>query len=525
MFKELQQLYPTGPTNRTDPIVRHDPSVKWGNVVKTLTVQNDSSEKTGRQGQQIDTLKVDGIFVPIVKLNNYVLTTDHIIWMKLYNDRFTPYLDITVNDKLGDIQLRDVPGLNNVITVVITAPVDGVYKKIVLDFYITNVIYNGTTITYSAELRLLPFEKNHLKQIKFYHPSPGCSAKECKLGPNDHPTTYELLHVLALEAGLGFAATQQTKEIKDDRYRLAQAEKYKDIIQKHIKFGGLDENSIFDAWVDLYGYLVMVNVPWVMNEKVKPNELGIIPMANPIATSDNTNTTKADDKMVHRLITNFNGMSAENNLMIHSWDNIVDTTANFYNGTNNTYNLMIPKGNGGENNVETLNITQKEISQDGINEPDEYTFECTSFDGFEMNSLNGTLKQKRNHDKYFERIRSRMLKVTLERPNLGIERGTLISVMIFEQTAEGKRAITANTASIFGDKSQDDPGVFPMEYVTDARIALPNPAISGIYYIDGMDFEYDEDSQRIWQSLYLIKKGNLTNLNYKTVPNKVASEQ
>ena len=43
-----------------------------------------------------------------------------------------------INDIDSNIQASDIPKMNNVITVILTAPIDGAAKKISLDFYITN---------------------------------------------------------------------------------------------------------------------------------------------------------------------------------------------------------------------------------------------------------------------------------------------------------------------------------------------------------------------------------------------------
>ena len=80
---------------------------------------------------------------------------------------------------------------------------------------------------------------------------------------------------------------KKVKEIKDDKTRIIRSETYAEAIQKHVAFGGLDENSIFDCWVDLYRYLVVVNFSWVMNEKITPNDLGIHPVIGLGFTDDN----------------------------------------------------------------------------------------------------------------------------------------------------------------------------------------------------------------------------------------------
>ena len=53
------------------------------------------------------------------------------------------------------------------------------------------------------------------------------------------------------------------------------------------------------------------------------------------------------------------------------------------------------------------------------------------------------------------------------------------------------------------------------ELIQNQGIALPVLSKSGFYYIDGMKFEYDNNEHRIIQTLYLIKRGNLTNMQNK----------
>ena len=138
------------------------------------------------------------------------------------------------------IEFSDVPGFDNVITVVIIIPVDGVYKKISLDFYILSCNFSDNYASYFAVFKCMALEKTHLKQISL---SGGCSSKFCQLPSNDKPNTYELLHCIANECGLGFAATQQTKEIKDYNYRLVYSQNFIDVIKEHVSFGWYKKNS------------------------------------------------------------------------------------------------------------------------------------------------------------------------------------------------------------------------------------------------------------------------------------------
>ena len=67
--------------------------------------------------------------------------------------------------------------------------------------------------------------------------------------------TYDTLLEIAKENKLGFAATKGCKDVKDERYRLVQTKTYVDYVKEIIGYGGLDEESIFDAWIDLFGYI------------------------------------------------------------------------------------------------------------------------------------------------------------------------------------------------------------------------------------------------------------------------------
>lgn len=522
MYEVLKPLYPSGPCNRTDPIVRHDPSIERSPIVKTYSPQSDEEFPNSHSGIRFDATMVDGIHVPLLKVNNNVIDMQAISYFKLNYNGLLPSVDVIIVDMDGMIEFSDVPGFNNVITVVMICPVDGIYKKVSLDFYITSCNFCGGMITYHGEYKLLPLEATQFKQIKFHHPLNGCPAKWCQLPPDDKPTTYELLHCIAHECGLGFAATQQCKEIGDHNYRLLSSQKYKDTIAKHIAFGGTDENSIFDAWVDLFGYLVMVNIPWIMNENVMPDELAIT-AATALEATDTSlkNQTDKSEGLVHRILTNYTSV-APNNLTIINWTPIVDTSTNWYNGTLTTYNLVKPIGNGGQNGIDTSQIQQQENSIDG-EDTTKYEFHRTLFLGHEMSPNTAILNQKEIRTKYLQRLRSRRLKVELGIPNYGLERGMLVEVMIYEFDQVKKRKILANMTNLAGDKTDvEDPDA--QKYMEEQinGTAMANLSISGTYYIDGEEFVYDGGgSQKITQFLYLIKKGGQNNWDSSVTPQKV----
>ena len=518
MYESLKPLYPAGPCNRTDPIVRHDSPYKGGTIVKIYNPQNDEESTKSNPNSNFDNLAVDAIHMPLVKLNNIVLNGTQIEYFKLSSTGLVPSLIISVKDDNGMIEFSDVPGYDNVISVVMIIPVDGVYKKISLDFYIVSCKFFGNSVTYMATFKCMPLEKTHLEQITFNTPV-GCQSKWCQLPATDKPTTYKLLHCIAHDCGLGFAATQQTKEIKDYNYRLIHSQKFIDVIREHTAFGGLDENSIFDSWIDIWGNIVLVNVPWIFSETVTPDELAIVSSYG----TRQTNTAEAKDSyhtagLVHRMLTNFNEFGQMNNLMIASYTPLTDTATLFSRGSNNTYNMMLHRGNGGSNNIDTFDIVQKEFSIDG--QTGDYEFANTDFIGFECSTNTPICKQKYIHDKYFEKFRARRLKVELEQPNFMLERGMLTAVSIFEYDPVKKRKMMANWSNFNGkeDTDKEEPEVQEglKNHEIDNATPLMNIAISGIYYIDGVEFEYNKSREDIIQTLYLVKKGDINNWNNRT---------
>lgn len=525
----LKPLYPDGPCNRTDPIVRHDSSYKGGTIVKLYQPQNDEEFVGNNPTTNFDDLAVDAIHRPVVKLNNIVLNGMQIEYFKLSSIGLVPSLIISVKDTDGMIKFSDVPGYDNVITIVMIIPTDGVYKKISLDFYIVSCKFYGNSITYMATFKCMPLEKTHLEQITF----DGCNSKMCQLPATDKPTTYKLLHNIANMCGLGFAATQQTKEIKDYNYRLIHSQKYIDVIREHTAFGGLDENSIFDSWIDIWGNIVLVNVSWLFNEQVTPDELATVASYG----TRQTNTSEAKDSyhaggLVHRIITNYNEFKQFNNLMIASYKPLTDTGTLFSRGSNNTYNMMLHKGNGGFNNINTFDIVQKENSADG--QTGDYEFANTDFIGFEWSSNTPICKQKYIRSKYFEKFRARRLKVELVQPNFMLERGMLTTVCIFEYDPVKKRKMISNFTNLGGGKPEDikekidkdtpneSPEVQKLVKEGEVDYATPfiNMAISGIYYIDGIEFEYNTSKEDIIQTLYLVKKGNIDNWTNRSFMSK-----
>ena len=101
-----------------------------------------------------------------------------------------------------------------------------------------------------------------------------------------------------------------------------------------------------------------------------------------------------------------------------------------------------------------------------------------------------------------------------------LERGMLTAVSIFEYDPVKKRKMMANWSNFNGkeDTDKEEPEVQEglKNHEIDNATPIMNIAISGIYYIDGVEFEYNKSREDIIQTLYLVKKGDINNWDNRT---------
>ena len=540
------------PINFTDPYIFHDPVYKPGKVAQLYEPEDAYYGRTSNNnldsgynginaddqivtsgGKNYDSERVTGIMFPIVQVNNKVITNNQIKKLVIKYEEFLPKIELKIEDLNNSIQATDIPGLNNIIRVVIVPQIDNTYKSISLEFKIEYFKVNGKNITYYGSYRLSTLTIEHTKEIIY----PGCSNKienrisgnseklegdiSCIAEENKQPSTWEYLHVIAKECGLGFMSTDQCKEIRDCMPRIMSNQSYPDFIEKHIAFSGLDEDSIFDCWIDLYGYIVLVNMAWVLNnENVTENNLAMY-AALGMHSSEN-NVPKPQIKLVNRTITNFDHMQNPNNMMFNFYRTIVDNS-DLIVGTNisqYTFNLIGVKDEN-SNGVTQYDVKVVQDSVDG-QKTGEYFVEKLRNIVIEFNDININ-KQKIIREKFLSKRRQRKLEVLLTRPNLGFQRGTLISVVIFEDNPLTKAELADQVENLEG-KNDDDKGHSieigdknEADIKMNESMLVPNIGLSGLYYIDGMRFEYERDLDDMKQYLILIKKGSTTNtINFNT---------
>lgn len=484
-YEEMIERYKNNPDtfNYTDPKVEFDP--KFDRPITGIYFEDATNIMGSDKNDMMNRVKDDAINVPLVKVNTTIINENKLDYLKIMYDGFLPSIHLSVKDDNKTITSNDNYGMNNQINVVITVPINGYYKKISLPFYITNMEYYNDYISYDAILKINSLNNSCVKGITHN------SKKDL--------TTYELCYEIALENKLGFACTEDCDEIDDAMPRLMQGQNYLEFIKNQITISGNDD-SVFDAWVDLFGYLVLVNVKGVMNSDIEPNDLCIFNMGN--GNSNVQGGPEVKPFLSLRILTNKEFDNIPHNMFFRKIENIIDNSEIYDNGTSNkNFYLMSPCN---KNIIGDKQFDIVENSLDGMENADKYNFLRMNFVGIDF-SENNILNQKAKNESYMNKIRARKIKIQLENYNLGLERGTLVWVNFIDYD---RNTIKMNN---YKENLEDKEYADIDEGIEDNATGKPNPYIPGMYYIDSMEFEYASENRKIIQYLYLIKKSFSTN--------------
>jgi hypothetical protein len=107
--------------------------------------------------------------------------------------------------------------------------------------------------------------------------------------------------------------------------------------------------------------------------------------------------------------------------------------------------------------------------------------------------------------------------------NINLERGSLINIQIFEYDNATKAQMLnlSDNLSAKGNTSTkpSDEIDNKQDVINNPMFGVPNLSISGIYFIDGIEYEYRRGNEKITQILYLIKQTPVNNyLNMSSLP-------
>lgn len=543
------------PLNISDPIVFHDPKIEKPHIVQVYNTDDrdinfkepnkDGSEKNTEypnynNTNNYSTINTTGKVYPLVQINTRIIDPGEIKQLIIYYNDILPVINLIIYDNASLIQKTEIPTLNNSIKVIIVPEVANTYKSISLEFKITDVIMNDGENIYWGEYKIPELNKKYIKELVYQ----GCSNVKknnnpefddgettisCNKDKNILPNTWEMLHIIANECGLGFSSTLHCQEIEDRLPRQIYNKSYENLLKQHLVFSGLDEDSVFNYWVDLYGYLVMVNMSWLIDSL----DIDIKQLATYVFSGINihTDTLKNDISatLVPRILSNSKYMGAPNNLHFTNFKEIVNNDMLLTGTSVSMYNFELRDINNGKNAIRQYDIDVKPKSVDDLNieEYGKYTQEHLVF---ECNDI-PINKQALIRKKFFEKYKRKIMEIELDKPNLGLQRGTLIYVIYVSDEMVEKAIYTSQSSNVFKttedniekslDNTPDDvtyQGYDKSTIVEDPNIEYPNFALCGMYYIDSMIFEYDTENSKIVQKLYLIKRGSDNNIfNQKTL--------
>jgi hypothetical protein len=511
-------------TNFTDPKVIHDPELRKPNSLREFNNAEYNASPTSR----IDTTQVHGILIPIIDINGIPIPINKLKSMEMNFNKFVPTLKFSISDSDRAFQFNGGLSLNNRVTVIITPPHSGIYRKISVSFYIKEQKNLSNDI--------IEFE------CEYYHN--GLWKNACEQIGDKALSTYEFCEQISKQLQLGFAATDKCKDIEDKRWRQIYSQRISDFIIEQIKLGGVDEESIFDAWIDPYGYLVLSNISWILNENVNDKDLEMTISSGITSIATEGDKPLSEPKKFKRFISNVTEIPFDETRIILQKNDLYTKNTN---NTGTLRNCWILKDIGNGNSLEMQNIQMIEVSVEGVEASSFYESNTTEFLGCEMSEDTPYLYQQEIRKSFLIKQRSRQIIVLLAAPNYGLQRGTLINVMFCETDQDKITKIHAKSDGLF-NKTLDlhvaehiDPNEMyantqnAIEQLTEviqsnigksinknvinhsdvmhAGAFAVNTAISGIYYIDGIQFIYNSDEQKIYQYLFLIKKGLQSNLS------------
>lgn len=521
--EEVKLHEPESDRNPTDPVVHHDPTDIPTGLVRNLDTEHEK-----------EALKRDAIYYPLVLYNNAMLENYQIKSLTLHYDGLVPRLQLIVSDPNGSIKFANVPGYVNILTLVMTPVKDGSYKKFVLNFYIEsttdmedNIMVNA--VWYSKKL----YDNTGLSTITYT----GCSKTNkkpihnCNPSLNKRPNTWEYLHTVASKTGLGFASTEGCRTQQDRMPRLQHNISYIDDLYRNLDYAILDENNIFDYWIDLYGYIVMVNTKAVIErEGIDATFYDII--ANVGIKNDDDYTETGSMKKVMRTLTNYRNLGAVTDLQFINYRTITDMSHVTEQGVSTQIMTLYQVGQSPEanNSFKLLDITQRPNSVDEQKLSSYYDIQSRPVVSVQQGERDME-RLKTIRDSYFSKMNKELLELEMGTVNFGIQRGTLVNIMFYEYDLEKKRQIVHNASNLTVDAEEnpkvepdkqepsDDSEVDLNNAIKDTDIPLPDISRSGLYYVKGMKFTYDYETGDLKQFIYVIKRGQSTKYNnQRTIP-------
>lgn len=504
---------------------------------------NGKSSKNSKtpQGQlgneQISSVKVDGIFAPLLEINNQVIDSMYIDSFVFEYDEMLPKLTLTLSDNYTGLHAENYTRQNNIVKFGLVPAAPNIYKTVKMDFEIEAV--DGQTIICKYKLPVFVTDKQNAKYL----------SHESK---TKFLNTWDMCYEIAKETGLGFSATPGIKDYSDNSIRIIFNKSYYEYIQEEVSSGGTSEEQILDVWIDLNGYLTLVDInrlfSLVKTKEIAQNNISVIALGGNMTTSKDLPSVQA--YKVKRVLTNFDQTGIDSNMKI---TRNIQKNANYaksiFNGTEQRIYSHVTTGSAYGQGDPVITSSGEKVNIGGLVPLDIHTEE-NSNDGsiFEDYAKQGPIKciffnpelssynkeiQRYIRDKYLQTKEQNQYTVYLDHANYGLQRGTIIGITWFEYDNAKKKRILESVGNLSGNASLDSsatkfnknvPKELKAENLQQNPVGVIDYSVSDLYYIHGMKFTYTKQGG-VQQILYCIKCGPMNNyLNKYTVPKFSASK-
>lgn len=471
--------------------------------VAHLYVKPSENQAGGNFSLQTDveTVKNAGINYPIIGINGLIVSEEQLNYVEINVNNILPSIILRVYDQYKTIRRANIAGWNSVIIAIIVNQVEGIYKNTNLVFYISEMEEDGDYVVYKGIYKLEGFN-DETYQLVNHISIPGYMPLN----------TFETLDKLTYDYGIGFSCTfygrkrteldllDRDHSIEDYRWRLIKHMSLYDYLQEILDCSG-DNKTMYDIWVDMYGYIVLLDVGYMFSI-VESGELLASDLAVWAAVGIRSNMNDGPDLKGYRMqrtLTNNMVDDVDHNLKFAEYEYLINNETIVQYGTENI-NTSLSNLNNNEITTNNTGLLVNSNNPADSRKKRSIKFKKYNFLGYEFINEQPSIDpapyrvpikrsiplQRHLNRKFFRKIRTKLLRIRLVNYNLGLQRGQIVNV-IFKSYNQQEQQLLNNGVKY-----------------SDSAKGMLNLKDSGQYYIDSVQFIYREEEKKISQYLYLI---------------------
>lgn len=452
--------------------VIRDPQITQSPITTVLRSPSPEEVPGTQPDTEIQQTKVFGVLTPLLAVNGVVVDFGDVNEFDLDYTGTTPRVKFAFRDRNNILKNLSNPGNDMEFRVQILPPTDDTYKKIDLTLICNNLSIQDGVVRGEAEYKLTKFTQAQFKAL-------------------GRISTYDLFDKVSVETGLGFATNAGATE--DTRYMQCQFESYKDIIDREMEKSGSSEVHVYDWWVDVWNNLILCDLYDRINSEDPEEDMQIW------AACNNMNASMNDEVAPQKTLALFTNHPIRENtdLYVDEYD-VQNTPASQSSG--NSIALSVYE----ENKKEYIDHY---IANGDIEKNEFIQFE---YAGEVYGDYNYLLAEKAR-EIYMQKIKSEIVILHLNKPQLAINRGDQLRFVWYDNDAQdaqmydrmeelGVKASAESLATEIGwlkdyDFAKED-GNNPMRV---------NLQLSGQYTCIGQYIAYDGETQQWDAWLYLTR--------------------